>query len=300
MNQTPKQTEPLFKPVRHTVQMVKVSDILPPETSAKSETKKSIADFGNVTTVLLRPITKKDLALFALSEDDFKYVVVDGSRRVQDSAEQKLEFIPAIVADDGSDEDSLAALTFVLNEARSPNDLDEALKLRQVLGEGQAKRNLVDVAKRYGIARRRLENLLAIANLHPEFHEAIREERLQMTVAREIARLTQKQQHKCLDLVREKRKESIHGKRAERLKMEDVKAVKYSDKSNAAQDIFASLDLPLVENQLEKAIAQLLTAAKGQGLSTNDLVKRVKNQALTHGAAMPEVAHDNAKLPEFF
>jgi ParB-like chromosome segregation protein Spo0J len=116
---------PLFERPESSLELVALADIQPWSASgARSKTGKSITALGLRGVVTLQQLPPGN---------QYRYKVIDGSRRLNKARDQGLEQVQAEVLPVGTDRAEAAALRLAMNLGRSPNPMQEAEALQELV-----------------------------------------------------------------------------------------------------------------------------------------------------------------------
>ena len=182
---------PLFEKPTATFELVALADIKPWSTGgAKSANTKSIAALGlrgGVTLKRLPPGSR------------YRFEVVDGSRRLNTARDQGREHVQAEVLPEETDRAEAAALRFVLNLGRSPNPMQEAEALQEVvdacLAAGVPRLEVRGyITRTLGISASVINQRLGLLLLPAALRQGVKDGEIAAGVAAKIANLSFVQQ----------------------------------------------------------------------------------------------------------
>lgn len=186
---------PLFEKPRTTFELVGLADIKPWSTGgAKSANTKSIAALGlhgEVTLKRLPPGSR------------YRFEVIDGSRRLNTARDEGIEHVQAEVLPVETDRAEAAALRFVLNLGRSPNPMQEAEALQEVidacLADGIPHMEVrVYLTRTLGVSASVINQRLGLLLLPTALRQGVKDGKIAAGVAAKIANLSFVQQEQLV------------------------------------------------------------------------------------------------------
>lgn len=226
---------PLFEKPESTHELVALADIKPWSTGgARSANAKSIAALGlrgEITLKRLEPGSR------------YRFEVIDGSRRLNTARDKGLEHVQAEVMPADTARAEAAALRFMLNLGRSPNPMQEAEALEQVidecLAEGIPRMEVRGYLTRtLGISASLVKQRLGLLLLPPALRQGVKDGKIAAGVAARIANLSGVQQEQLVwKLEQEGKLTGNMVKDVRRVKQEAVLA-------ELPESLFAPLDDP--------------------------------------------------------
>lgn len=226
---------PLFERPESTLELVALADIQPWSASgARSTTGKSITALGLRGVVTLQQLPPGS---------QYRYKVIDGSRRLNKAKEQELEHVQAEALPVETDRAEAAALRLTMNLGRSPNPMQEAEALQELvdacLAEGIPQLEVAGyIAKTLGINQAVIRQRLGLLVLPTVLRRGVEAGKVAAGVAAKIANLPRTQQEQLVTELQEKGKLTGHDvKDVRRVKQEAVLA-------ELPDSLFASLDDP--------------------------------------------------------
>ena len=226
---------PLFERPESSLELVALADIQPWSASgAKSATGKSITALG-----LRGVVTLQQLA----PGSQYRYKVIDGSRRLNKAREQGLEHVKAEVLPVETDRAEAAALRLAMNLGRGPNAMQEAEALKELsdacLAEGIPEVEVTSyIAKTLGLNPAVIRQRLGLLLLPTALRQGVEASKIAAGVAAKIANLPRAQQEMLVTDLQEKGKLTGHDVRSvRRVKQEAVLA-------ELPESLFAPLDDP--------------------------------------------------------
>lgn len=226
---------PLFERPESTLELVALVDIQPWSASgARSTTGKSITALG-----LRGVVTLQQLA----PGSQYRYKVIDGSRRLNKAKDQELEHIQAEVLPVETDRAEAAALRLTMNLSRSPNPMQEAEALKELsdacLAEGIPEMEVTSyIAKTLGINQAVIKQRLGLLLLPPALRQGVTAGKVAAGVGAKIANLSFAQQEWLVSDLQERGKLTGNDvKDVRRVKQEAVLA-------ELPESLFAPLDDP--------------------------------------------------------
>ena len=226
---------PLFDKPESTHELVALADIRPWSTGgAKSANAKSIAALG-----LRGEVTLKRIA----PGSRYRFEVIDGSRRLNTARDKGLEHVQAEVMPVETDRAEAAALRFVLNLGRSPNPMQEAEALQELvdacLAEGIPQVEVPSyISRTLGYSTKIITQRLGLLLLPPVLRQGVKDGKIATGVAAKIANLSSVQQEQLVwKLEAEGKLTSNMVKDVRRVKREAILA-------ELPDNLFAPLDDP--------------------------------------------------------
>lgn len=243
----------LFKPRKVVFEKVRVDDILLSDVEPPfGKTRKSIALLGCFDPVTLRYVG-----------GDKPYELCDGQDRISNLIKFGLEEVDAVVLPKETTDAEAALIGFLANAARRDNPIDEALKLKRVLGTGIA---IGELASLIGVAKATLEQRVSLLELPQLLIDAAKEGVISASVALAITKLPEREQTQLEHALQQ------HGK----LTANDVKTVRRVRKEETLAELeealFSEHDIP---SPLETFKTAVLTALS-QGLEARELIEAVE------------------------
>lgn len=235
----PQPTQPtLFEQRLDTeVRMVKLSHIKPPDARKLNA---SVGKIGVIQPVLLRPC----------ASGDYRFEVVDGNRRTYSALHYELQEIPAIITDGSAPQ--IAAARLSANVARSPNPLQEARALQQILHSGTYA-DVGSMARDLELPLNTIKSLLKLAQLPEVVLRAVEDRKIPVGTAQQMAKLAPSYQKAAV----EKLEEAI--RTGEEFTAADVKDVKVKRTTDLANTLSSALgQLPALTPLLEISPVQRL------------------------------------------
>ncbi len=252
---------PLFERPESSLELVALADIQPWSTSgARSATDKSIAALG-----LRGVVTLQQLA----PGRQYRYKVIDGSRRLDKAREQELEHVQAEVLPVETDRSEAAALRLTMNLGRSPNPMQEAEALEELvdacLAEGIPEVEVSSyIGKTLGINQAVIKQRLGLLRLPPALRQGVEAGKVAAGVAAKIANLPCTQQEQLVTELQEKGK----------LTGRDVKDVRRVKQAAVLAELPESL-FPSLDNPKERARVVLKNLLE-EGMTADELVATVQ------------------------
>jgi ParB-like chromosome segregation protein Spo0J len=226
---------PLFERPESSLEQVALADIQPWSASgARSATSRSIGALGLRSVVTLQQLAPGSR---------YRYKVIDGSRRLNKARELGLEQVQAEVLPLEMDGAEAAALRLAMNLGRSPNPMQEADALQELvdacLAEGIPEVEVTSyIAKTLGLNPAVIRQRLGLLLLPPALRQGVEAGKVAAGVAAKIANLPRAQQGKLVKELQEKGKLTGHDvKDVRRVKQEAVLA-------GLPESLFAPLDDP--------------------------------------------------------
>jgi ParB-like chromosome segregation protein Spo0J len=257
---------PLFERPESSLELVALADIQPWSASgARSATGKSIAALG-----LRGVVTLQQLA----PGSQYRYKVIDGSRRLNKAREQELEHVQAEVLPVETDRAEAAALRLAMNLSRSPNAMQEAEALQELvdacLAEGIPEVEVTShIAKTLGLNPAVIRQRLGLFVLPTVLRQGVEAGKVAAGVAAKIANLPRAQQEQLATELQEKGSLTGHAvKDVRRVKQEAVLA-------ELPESLFAPLDDPRERARL------VLNDFLEEGVTADELVtivQRLENE----------------------
>ncbi len=248
---------PLFERPESSLEQVALADIRPWSASgARSTTGKSIAALGLRSVVTLQQLAPGN---------QYRYKVIDGSRRLNKAREQGLEHVQAEVLPVETDRAEAAALRLVMNLNRSPNPMQEAEALKELsdacLAEGIAEVEVTSyIAKTLGLNPAVIRQRLGLLLLPPALRQGVEAGKVAAGVAAKLANLPRAQQEMLVTELREKGKLTGHDvKSVRRVKQEAVLA-------ELPESLFALLDDP------KERARDVLKGFVAEGVTPDELI----------------------------
>ena len=213
---------PLFERPESTLELVALADIQPWSASgARSTTGKSITALGLRGVVTLQQLPPGS---------QYRYKVIDGSRRLNKARDQELEHVQAEVLPVETDRAEAAALRLTMNLSRSPNPIQEAEALKELsdacLAEGIPEMEITSyIAKTLGINQAVIRQRLGLLLLSPALRQGVEAGKVAAGVAAKIANLPRAQQEQLVEKLNAEGKLTGHVvKDVRRIKQEAVLA----------------------------------------------------------------------------
>ena len=252
---------PLFEQPESSLEQVALADIQPWSAGgARSTTGKSITALGLrgvVTLQQLRPGSQ------------YRYKVIDGSRRLNKARELELEHVQAEVLPVETDRSEAAALRLALNLGRCPNPVQEAEALKALadacLAEGVPEAEVPSyIGKTLGLNQAVIKQRLGLLRLPPAVRQGVEAGKVAAGVAAKIANLPRTQQEQLVTQLQEKGKLTGH----------DVKDVRRVRQEVVLAELPESLFAPLDEPK-ERARAVLKDFLE-EGVTADELVATVQ------------------------
>jgi hypothetical protein len=242
---------PLFERPESSLELVALADIQPWSASgARSATGKSITALGLRGVVTLQQLPPGS---------QYRYKVIDGSRRLNKAKDQELEHVQAEVLPAETDRAEAAALRLTMNLGRSPNPMQEAEALQELvdacLAEGIPKVEVTSyIAKTLGLNPAVIRQRLGLLGLPIVLRQGIEAGKVAAGVAAKIANLPRAHQEQLATELQEKGSLTGHDvKDVRRVQQEAVLA-------GLPESLFAPLDDPrerakaVLKNFLEEGV----------------------------------------------
>ena len=219
------QFELSINPITSTQEEVPIEKIEPWDShGARSKVKTSMKMLGMISTVILRKHPRKKKQ---------PYSVVDGARRLDELVAHEAESVMAVVLE-GANDLEIAASRLSLNLARSPNPIQEAEAIQELIREGATEKAIADHT---GVSLAVIRKRLSLLKAPPILIAAAKEKRISTSVLDRVGKCSEGIQQKCLD----------HFAEIGKLTAEDVRA--YSSANTV--ETLESLDLPFEEAQTD-------------------------------------------------
>jgi len=163
---------------------MKIRDLIIPEVRVTAMMPEELQEFFRLS-IKSQGVLNPPLVIY----DGDKYYVVDGKHRVEEARNQNQEEIDCIVRHGRLDEVLLFNLTTGKLQGRG-----KVTDMIRVVNElvTKHKMSLEDIALKTGYRLRYLEDLLAIANAHPDILDALDKEEIPLGAAIELTRIPDK------------------------------------------------------------------------------------------------------------
>jgi hypothetical protein len=254
---------PLFEKPTATHELVALADIKPWSTGgAKTANDKSITALGLRSVITLQQLPPGS---------QYRYKVIDGSRRLNTARDKGLEHVQAEVLPEETDRAEAAALRFVLNLGRSPNPMHEAEALQEVidacLAAGIPRLEVRGhITRTLGVSASVINQRLGLLLLPAALRQGVKDGKVAAGVAAKIANLTRVQQEQLVwKLEAEGKLTSNMVKDVRRVKREatlaelpdNLFAPPDNPKARARAALEGFLDEGLTAGELKAAVEQL-------------------------------------------
>lgn len=229
---------------------------------------KTVEEVGILQNVILR-------------EEKGEYKVVAGRRRIQAARQVGLKDISAVVVGD----ENKAIITLIENIHRSGNPAAEAIAMQELLDK---KMTQEDIAGVLHIDRSQVSKRVKLLNLTPELFGRLEKGDLKLSIARELADLSKKDQA-------EFGRDSVTLKEAQKFKREKTSRTPEQVPFSSVPSELARALKPDADHETETVVPETPVETKGSGrgetiLPDFDLSKKEKGvlkHAYTHGLLDP-------------
>lgn len=274
-----------FEQVDPELKSIPITDIRPTLDSGDSEIESSIDALGLLSVPVLQ---------LAPSDNEYRYRVVDGRRRIHAARNSARETLDAYVisADVGPEAD---ALTFLLNLARSPSPLREAEALSDLVAAGYT----VEALARIGPSKSTIEKRLRLASAPRPVKKGVRRGDIAEGVAEKVANMSATLQNQCVEHFQEednlRHKDVTELRKARRQEeVESLPDTLFEDPDTATEDIDESLGeadtasspSPSAEDPVER-VRTAVREALGAGVPLDTIKGAVEDEI----GSMPLTLH---------
>jgi len=244
---------------------IPITEIRPTLDSGDSEIENSIDALGLLSVPVLQ---------LAPSDNEYRYRIVDGRRRIHAARNSDREVLDAYVipAEVGPEAD---ALTFLLNLTRSPSPLREAEALSDLVDAGYT----VEALARIGPSKSTIEKRLRLASAPMPIKEGVRRDDIAEGVAEKVANMSPTLQDRCVE----------HFEEEGNLRHKDVTELRKARRQEEAESFPETLfeDPDTATDDIDESLGEADTASS-PAPPTKDPVERVRSavrEAL--GAGVP-------------
>lgn len=255
---------PLFEQPESTLETVPLADIKPWSASgARSANDKSIDALGLRGVITLQQLPPGS---------QYRFKIIDGSRRLNKARKQGLEHVRAEVLPEETDRVEAAALRLATNLGRSPNPMQEAEALQELvdacLAEGIPQVEVPGyISRTLGFSTKVIMQRLGLLLLPSALRQGIEDGKVAAGVAGKIANLPRAQQEQLVEKLHEEGKLTGHAvKEVRKAKQEAVLA-------ELPEGLFTPLDDPRERARV------VLSDFMAEGLSTDELADLVRELA---------------------
>jgi len=263
-----------FERVDPELKSIPITDIRPTLNSGDSEIQSSINALGLLSVPVLQ---------LASSDNEYRYRVVDGRRRIHAARNSDREVLDAYVIPAGVGPEA-DALTFLLNLARSPSPLREAEALSDLVDAGYT----VEALARIGPSKSTIEKRLRLASAPRSIKEGVRRDDIAEGVAEKVANMFPTLQNQCVE----------HFEEEGKLRHKDVTELRKARRQEEAESLPDTLFEPpgsgeadAATEEIEESLGEADTASS-PAPSTEDPVRRVRTavqEALDAGVSLDTI-----------
>ena len=258
---------PLFERPESTLETVALADIQPWSAGgAKSANDKSITALGLRGVITLQQLPPGS---------QYRYKVIDGSRRVNKARKEGREHVRAEVMPVETDRVEAAALRLATNLGRSSNPMQEAEAMQELvdacLAEGIPREEVPGyISRTLGFSTKVITQRLGLLGLPPALRQGIVDGKVAVGVAAKVANLPRAQQDQLVEKLREEGKLTGHAVRdVRRVKQEAVLAA-------LPESLFAA-----VSDDPKERARDALRGFVGEGVTPAELINLVHEVSKT-------------------
>jgi ParB-like chromosome segregation protein Spo0J len=258
-----------FEQVNPELKSIPITDIRPTLDSGDSQIESSIDALGLLSVPVLQP---------APSDNEYRYRVVDGRRRIHAARDGGRGMLDAYVIPAGLGAEA-DALTFLLNLARSPSPLREAEALSDLVAAGYT----VEALARIGPSKSTIEKRLRLASAPRPIKEGVRRDQIAEGVAEKVANMSATLQNRCVE----------HFEEEGNLRHKDVTQLRKASRQEEAESLPDTLfeDPDTATEDIDQSLGEADTASSPVS-QTEDPVRRVRaavREALSEGASFDAI-----------